>query len=107
MAIFEVRVYPVREGGMNEWVEFMHDRVKPFIESQGMKVEAMFRGMEDPNRYIFIRRFDDEAHRDALYQAVYGSEDWEKNYKPTVRRLVDVENAVIHVMNEASGSPMK
>lgn len=107
MAIFEVRVYPVKEGGMDEWVAFMHDHVKPFIESKGMKVEAMFRGMEDPNRYIFIRRFDDEVHREALYKAVYESEDWEENYKPTVRRLVDVENAVIHIMNETSGSPMK
>ncbi|MEX0343323.1 MAG: NIPSNAP family protein [Rhizobiaceae bacterium] len=107
MAIFEVRIYPVREGGMDEWVAFMHDKVRPFIEKKGMKVEAMFRGVEDPNRYIFIRSFKDAAHREALTEAVYGSQDWQENYKPTVRRLVDVENSVIHVMTETSESPMK
>ncbi len=106
MAIFEVRIYPVKEGGMDEWVAFMHDHVRPFIESKGMKVEAMFRGIEDPDRYIFIRRFDDAAHRVTATEAVYGSEEWQTNYKPTVRRLVDVENSVIHVMEETVGSPL-
>lgn len=107
MAIFEVRIYPVREGGMDEWVEFMHQKVRPFIEDKGMKVEAMFRGLEDPNRYIFIRSFKDAEARAALTEAVYGSQDWQDNYKPTVRRLVDVENSVIHVMEETAESPLK
>lgn len=107
MAIFEVRVYPVKEGGMDEWVEFMHQKVRPFIESKGMKVHGMFRGLEDPNCYIFIRSFANSAERERLIEAVYGSQDWQENYKPTVRRLVDVENSVIHVMNDTSESPMK
>jgi hypothetical protein len=107
LAIFEIRIYPVREGGMEEWVEFMRTKVAPFIESKGMKVEAMFRGVEDPNKYVFIRSFKDQTHREDLYKAVYESDDWQENYKPTVRRLVDVENAVIHIVQETEGSRLK
>lgn len=107
MPIFEVRTYPVFEGAMEEWVAFMEDRIVPFISSKGMKVDAMFRGVDDPNTFIWIRRFEDEAHRQELYKAVYETEDWQQNYKPTVRRLVDVENAVIHLVEATGSSPVK
>ena len=51
---------------------------------------------------LTIRRFDDEAHRAALYAAVYESDDWQTNYKPTVRRLVDVDKTIVY---RAVGTP--
>lgn len=92
---------------MDEWVEFMSSKIVPFIESKGMKVDAMFRGVEDPTVYVWIRRFDDEEHRQALYKAVYETDEWQTNFKPTVRRLVDVENASVHVVSAADGSPLR
>jgi thioester reductase-like protein len=61
-----------------------------------MVIPAMFRGEEDANLHIWIRRFDDEAHRERLYEAVYGSQEWQENYKPRVRELVDVEKTIVH-----------
>lgn len=107
MSIFEVRAYPVNPGAMDEWVEFMESKIVPFITSKGMKVEAMYRGVEDPNVFIWIRRFDNEAHRQELYKAVYESDEWPKDFKPTVRSLVDVDNAVIHVVRATDASPLK
>lgn len=107
MPLFEIRIYPVKDGCMDEWVEFMSSKIVPFIESKGMKVDAMFRGVEDPTVYVWIRRFDDEEHRQALYKAVYETDEWQTNFKPTVRRLVDVENATVHVVSAADGSPLR
>ncbi len=107
MPLFEIRIYPVKDGCMDEWVEFMSSKIVPFIESKGMKVDAMFRGVEDPTVYVWIRRFDDEEHRQALYKAVYETDEWQTNFKPTVRRLVDVENASVHVVSAADGSPLR
>ena len=104
MPLFEIRIYPVKDGCMDEWVEFMSSKIVPFIESKGMKVDAMFRGVEDPTVYVWIRRFDDEEHRQALYKAVYETDEWQTNFKPTVRRLVDVENASVHATD---GSPLR
>jgi len=105
MPLFEIRTYPVKEGAMQEWLSFMHDKIVPHIEAKGMKVDAMFRGIEGPNTFIWIRRFDDETHRKALYEAVY-DDVWMSDFKPTVRRLVDVENAVVHVVEATDGSPL-
>lgn len=107
MPLFEIRIYPVKDGCMDEWVEFMSSKIVPFIESKGMKVDAMFRGVEDPTVYVWIRRFDDEEHRQALYKAVYETDEWQTNFKPTVRRLVDVENATVHVVSATDGSPLR
>lgn len=106
MPLFEIRTYPVKEGAMEEWVGFMESTIVPYIESKGMHVDAMFRGAEDPTTYVWIRRFTDEDHRKATYEAVYGDE-WQANIKPTVRKLVDVENAVVHVVNATDGSRLK
>lgn len=107
MPLFEIRIYPVKDGCMDEWVEFMRSKIVPFIESKGMKVDAMFRGVEDPTVYVWIRRFDDEEHRQALYKAVYETDEWQTNVKPTVRRLVDVENATVYVVSATDGSPLR
>ncbi len=107
MALFEVRTYPVSDGAMDEWAAFMESTIVPFITSKGMKVEALFRGAEDPNVYVWIRRFENEAHRQDLYKAVYETDHWQTNIKPTVRRLVDVENAVVHLVEATEGSPLK
>lgn len=107
MAIFEVRTYPVNPGAMDEWIEFMEGKIVPFITSKGIKVEAMFRGVEDPDTFVWIRSFKDEDDRQALYKAVYETDDWQTNFKPTVRRLVDVENAIVNLVEATTGSPIQ
>ena len=37
-----------------------------FITAHGMVVSAMFRSEEDENLFIWIRRFDNEAHREEV-----------------------------------------
>lgn len=107
MSIFEVRQYPVKEGKMAEWIAFMESRIVPFVVSKGMVVAAMFEGANDPNLFIWIRRFDDEAHREELYKAVYEAEEWQSEIKPIVRSLVDVDEAVIHRVRATPLSPMR
>lgn len=51
----------------------------------------MFRGADDENLHIWIRRFDDEAHHERLYEAVCEDQDWQTNCKPTGRQRVDVD----------------
>ena len=107
MALFEIRQYQVFPGKMDEWVEFMEQRIAPFMIAKGMVIPAMFRGEDNENLFIWIRRFDDEAHREALYKSVYETDEWQTSYKPTVRRLVDVENAVVHRMVGTHHSPVR
>ena len=107
MSLFEIRHYQIKDGAMGEWISIMEDRIVPFIVSKGMVVTAMFESDEDPNAFIWIRRFDDEKHREQLYKAVYETDEWQRDFKPTVRSLVDVENAVVQRVRGTAHSPMR
>lgn len=107
MSLFEIRQYQVKPGKMDEWITFMETRVAPYMIKYGMVIPAMFQGLEDKNLHIWIRRFNDEAHREKLYQIVYESEEWQSKFKPIVHRLVDVEKTVVHRMTGTPHSPLR
>lgn len=94
MALYELREYKVRDGKMFEWVEFMEGEIIPYIVSKGMVFTASFCSEEDPTKYVWIRRFEDEADRERLYAKVYESEHWELVLSPRIGELLIREEAV-------------
>lgn len=89
MAFYELRQYIIRPGKMEDWLKFMQEEVIPFMVAQGMVICGSFRGEEDDSVYVFLRRFESEADRERLYQAVYESDHWQNNVRPTVGELID------------------
>ncbi|GGU80209.1 NIPSNAP family protein [Streptomyces albospinus] len=92
---YELRRYQTRPGRRDEWVRYMEEVVIPFQTSKGMTVTASFIDEEDPDGYVWIRRFDDEAHREELYAAVYESDRWRDGIRPAVQELLIPEKSVI------------
>lgn len=103
MSLFEIRHYRVFPGKMDEWVHLMEHRVVPYFAARGMMVTGMFRGEKDEDQFTYIRRFDDEAHRAALYE----SEEWQSQIKPLVRQCIDVDKTIVHRVTETRYSPMR
>jgi hypothetical protein len=95
MAFYELRQYKVRPGKMDEWVKIMEEEIIPFQVSKGMVVCGSFRGETDDSVYVWLRRFDSEAQREALYKAVYESDHWKNQIAPRVPECLDREKAVI------------
>lgn len=95
MAFFEIRQYPVRPGKMEEWIEMMHKEIMPFQVAAGMVVCGSFRGEEDDSVYFWIRRFESEKQREALYKAVYETDTWKNDLAPRVGKLLDRDNIVV------------
>ena len=89
MAFYELRQYKVHPGKMDEWVQFMEQEIIPFQVSKGMVITGSFRGEEDETVYVWTRRFENEAEREALYKAVYESDHWKNNVAPRVPDLID------------------
>ena len=92
---YELRQYKVRPGKMDEWVQFMEEVVIPFQTSCGMTITGCFRGEKDDSIFVWTRRFEDEAQREALYEAVYESDRWKNEIGPEVGDLID--RTAIHV----------
>lgn len=95
MAFYELRQYHVQPGKMNEWVEFMEATIIPFQVSKGMVITGSYRGEEDDSVYVWLRRFESEAQREALYAAVYETDYWKNEVSPKVGDMLDRSKAHI------------
>jgi hypothetical protein len=94
MAFYELRQYKVLPGKMDEWVKIMEEEIIPFQISKGMVICGSFRGEADDSVYVWLRRFESEAEREALYKAVYDSDHWKAKIAPLVPSCLD-RNAMV------------
>ncbi|WP_184946826.1 NIPSNAP family protein [Kitasatospora kifunensis] len=92
---YEIRHYQARPGGRDAWVRYMEDVVLPFQAAGGMSVIASFIDEENPDGYVWIRRFEDEAQREELYAAIYESDRWRNEIRPAVMELLIPEATVV------------
>lgn len=107
MAFFELRQYKVRPGRMEDWLGLMEDEIIPFQVSKGMDVIASFQGETDDSLYFWIRRFESEAERERLYEAVYETDFWKNEMAPVVRGFLDTSQSVIQRVVPTFTSPMQ
>jgi hypothetical protein len=95
MAFYELRQYKVQPGKMAEWLKVMEEEIIPFQVSKGMVICGSFRGETDDSVYVWLRRFDSEAQREALYKAVYETDYWKNTIAPKVGNLLDRSAMVV------------
>ena len=95
MAFYELRQYKVLPGKMDEWVRIMEQEIIPFQVSKGMVICGSFRGETDESAYVWLRRFESEAEREALYKAVYETEHWKTVIAPRVPVCLDRSGTVV------------
>jgi len=93
--LFELRQYRVYPGQRDRWVKFMEEVIIPFQVSKGMVVVGSFVADEDPDAYVWIRRFENEDEREQLYEAVYESDHWKNEIAPRVSEMLDRPQMVI------------
>ena len=91
---FELRQYVLKPGQRANWVKLMEEEILPFQLSKGMVVVGSFLSEEEGGEdglYVWIRRFDSEEQREALYAAVYETDHWNNNLSPRVAEMIDRE----------------
>jgi hypothetical protein len=92
---FELREYRTLPGQRENWVRFMEEEIIPFQVSKGMVIVGSFVGEEEDDLYIWVRRFDSEESREALYEAVYQSDRWVNEIGPKVPEMLDRDKIVV------------
>lgn len=80
--IFELRQYRMKPGQRERWVKWMEEKIIPYQVSLGVTVLGSFIAEEDPDLYVWIRRFDSEQERQRLYVEMYESPTWINEIKP-------------------------
>ncbi|HEV2300224.1 MAG TPA: NIPSNAP family protein [Stellaceae bacterium] len=107
MAFYELRQYKVRPGKLAEWVRIMEEEIIPFQVSKGMVICGSFKGETDDGVYVWLRRFESEAQREALYKAVYESDFWKTKIAPRVPDCLDREKNVVTRIVPTARSPVQ
>ncbi len=93
--LFELRQYRMRPGQEENWVKCMEEEIIPFQVSKGMVILGSFVGEQDPQLYVWIRRFEGEEERERLYREVYESDHWKTRIAPRVGDMLDREKTVV------------
>jgi len=107
MAFYELRQYHVRPGKMAEWLKIMEGEIIPFQVAKGMVITASFKGESDDSVYVWMRRFESESQKEALYKAVYESDHWKKEIAPRIPDLLDREKIVVTRIVPTGKSPVQ
>ena len=92
---FELRQYRTLPGKREAWVKYMEEVIIPFQISKGMVVAGSFVGEQEDDLYVWIRRFDSEEQRVALYEAVYETDVWKNEIAPKVGEMLDRSRTVV------------
>ena len=105
--LIELREYTVLPGKRDEWVKMMEEEIIPFQVQNGIAVLGSFVVEDQPDKYVWIRRFASEEERVKKYEAVYESDHWKTNLLPKVVTLVDREKHRITRLNATALSAIQ
>jgi hypothetical protein len=94
-AFFEFRQYRIKDGKRDKWVKFMEEKIIPFQVERGMVICGSWVDPEQPDHYIWLRRFESEDERKALYKAVYEDPKWTSEMKPGIDEMLERAKIVV------------
>jgi hypothetical protein len=94
-AVVELRQYTLRPGRRDVLIGIFEAHFVDLHERFGSRVLALFRDLDDPDRFVWLRSFRDMPARGAALTAFYESEVWTRNRDAANATLVDHENVLL------------
>lgn len=105
MAFYELRQYLIKPGQMDTWLKLFHEEILPFQVGKGMLITGIWRGETDDSVFVWMRRFESEAQRVALYAAVYEDPHWKTSISPRVGECIDRPSIKVQRITATTLSP--
>lgn len=93
--VIELRQYTLHPGQRDVLIE-LFDR--EFVESQeaiGMAVLGQFRDLDDPDRFVWLRGFDDMPSRAEALGRFYGGPVWKEHRDRANATMIDSDNVLL------------
>ncbi|WP_067269328.1 NIPSNAP family protein [Mitsuaria sp. 7] len=93
--VYELRQYKIVKG---ERERFMRLFDAAFVESQeavGMRMYGQFADLDDPDRFVWIRGFDDMAARERMLGEFYFGPVWQAHRDEANPLLIDNDNVLL------------
>lgn len=93
--IVELRQYVMQPGGRDTLIG-MFDTI--FIDAQeacGIEVIGVFRDLDDPNRFVWFRRFPDMESRQKALECFYNGALWKANRDAANTTMIDSDDVLL------------
>lgn len=93
--VVELRQYTLHPNQREVLIELFE---REFIESQeavGMNPFGIFRNLDDPDQFVWLRGFSDMATRGQALPAFYGGPTWKANSKAANATMIDSDNVLL------------
>jgi hypothetical protein len=105
--IVELRQYTLHDGKRDVLIDLFE---REFIEPQeaaGIVVIGQFRDLEDPDRFVWLRGFQDMPRRAEALETFYGGPVWKANRGQANATMVDSDNVLLlRPVNPQGGFPV-
>jgi NIPSNAP len=95
LSVVELRQYTLRGGRREDLISLFE---REFIEPQeavGAHVLGTFRDLDDPDRFVWMRGFQDMPRRQAALQAFYTGPVWQANSHAANATMLDSDNVLL------------
>jgi quinol monooxygenase YgiN len=107
-SIVELRQYTLHPGKRDVLID-LFDR--EFVETQekvGIKVLGQFRDLDNPDRFVWLRGFDDMPSRAQALSRFYGGPVWKAYREAANATMIDSDNVLLlHPAHLGSGFPLE
>lgn len=94
-SVLELRQYTLYRGERNRLIELFE---REFVESQeaaGMRLVGQFRDIDNPDRFVWIRGFEDMKSRANALEAFYGGSVWKAHRDAANATMIDSSNVLL------------
>src|SRR5919109_530674 len=102
--ILELRMYALHPGRRDELIRLFE---REFVETQeavGMQVIGQFYDLDDPNRFVWLRGFNDMSAREQSLNTFYNGPIWKAHRDAANATMIDSDNVLLlRVVHPTSG----
>ena len=85
----ELRDYRIKDGKRDQWAKWMEETVIPYQTQRGVNIVGTWVDLRQPDRYVWMRRFESEEQHAAQSKAVYEDPQWATDFRPRVDEMLD------------------
>ena len=93
--VLELRQYTLRPGRRDVLIELFDREFVESQEAEGITVLGQFRDLDDPDRFVWLRGFDDMPGRAKALEGFYGGPVWRAHRDAANATMVDSDDVLL------------
>lgn len=93
--IVEIRIYRIKPGMREGFLEFFRNEAIPLQRSFGIRVVGPFVDIEDPDGVVWARAFPSLAVRDRMKTELYEGEKWTRELEGIVMPMLESYRSIL------------